>query len=432
MELLTHYKNLLEMAMLRQDDNGMIHKRGASEKITNLFVQGKPVVMPVYKQLASADISERLVFHPFAESSAKGESIIVSELRARFCANLSNHLASFFMKSIMLAASRAEHSKLNPVQSEMLDAVRKIEEKHTTSIAKLIVKILKNPDKKNISLVQIYLSRNGKVGEKDYARAGIVSFPLYTAVLAELEKTKDRAIDGQPFSEKELQYIKGLFEYMFPGLAQDASAYNRGSNSDVAPYMDALMRAAAGVQGMINEKIALFENIFNKPEGDPDAEVNLKPLPEDWMTAIDELSNLMPDIIKIPLQPGMDGQAKVSETLAAANQMAAAPPVQQAPVYQQPAYPPGVLVPTAYAPAPVQMNPYQPPPVYQQPPPGYYQQAPQGYPQPGYPQAPQQYQAPQPVYGMQPMPGANINLNPLQQNQPQYYGSAPQGKGMWD
>ena len=422
MDLLKHYKNLLEIAGLRLDDKDMIHRQGKSEKVTNLFIQGKPVVMPTYQQLSSADISERLVFHPFAESSSKGESVIVSELRLRFCNNIGLRLASFFMRCFELGASKAEHHKLNPIQAEMLDAVRKIEPKNAAAIAELFAKLIRSPDKKNAAFMGIYLSRNGKVGAQDYARAGIVSFPLYSLVVTELEKTKDRDIEGIKMSEKDLQYIKGIYEYVFPLLKTDTTAYNRGSNSDVAPYMDALMKASAAVEGMLNEKIRLFEPIFNVKGGDESSA--LVPLPEDWMEAIDELSSLTPQIIKIPLQPGMDGQPKVSETLAGPGNA-----VQTAQVYtpppqttMQPAYPPGVLVPTAYAPAPVQMNPYMQQPMAQ---PMYYPPQQQGYPQ--------QYQQPQPVYGVQPMQGANVNLNPYQQNMPYVapYG-AQTGKSIWD
>lgn len=434
MDLIAHYNNLLEMGMLRQDGVGMIHERAAGKKITNLFVHSKPVVMPIYSQLASADISERLVFHPFAESAAKGESLIVSELRQRFCTNITNRMAAFFMRCIMLASSRAEHSKLNPVQGEMLDALRKIEEKHGAAIGKLMQKILKHPDKKNISLIQIYLTRNGKVGGSEFARAGIVSFPLYTAVVAELDKTKERVIDGQPFSEKELQYIKGLYEYVFPMLLTDPAAYNRGSNSDVAPYMDALMKTTAAVTVMLNEKINLFSEIFNT-DTDKEEGAGLNPLPEDWMSAIDELGGLLPEIIKIPLQPGMDGQPKVSEALASANQMATAAPVQQAP--PQPQYPqhpvyapvPAGYYPTQVAPAPVvQMNPYQQQPIYQAPPQqAYYPNQPPVYGQQPY------YGGPQPVYGQQPIQNANVNLNPYHVNQQSPMGVAsPLAKGMWD
>lgn len=434
MELLKHYENLLAMARLRLDDSGMVHRLANGEgKITNLFVQTKPVVMPIYKQLASADISERLVFHPFAESAAKGESVIVAELRSRFCHTIGLSLSAFFTRCLELAASKAEHSKLNPIQAEMLDALRKIEIENAAAIVGLFVKLLKSPEKKTAAMVQIYLTRNGKVGEKEYARAGIVSFPLYSAVLTELEKTKDRSIEGIPMSEKNLVYIKGLFEYVFPLLKTDPTGYNQGSNSEVAPYMDALMKTTAAVVGMVNERIKLFENILNK-DGD---DAGLKPLPEDWMSAIDELGSLLPEIIKIPLQPGMDGQARVSETLAAANQMVAgpaAPQVVQQPVYQQQQpqqYPPGVLVPTGYAPAPVQQPVYQQQPIQQNP----YQPQPQVYYQPQYYQQQQPvYAGPQPVYGTQPMGGTTVNLNPyVTPQQPNVFmGNAPQSKGMWD
>lgn len=343
MQLLKHYRNLLAMAGLHADEEGMVRRNGKKdERAKNLFVQNKPVVLPVYEQLSSAGISERLVFHPFAESSSKGESVIVAELRTRFCSNLSFALMQLMMKCVVAGASKAEHHKFNPVQAEMLDCVRKIDEKNAVSIVNFFTKLLGMPEKKNVSMVQIYLSRNGTVGDKDYARAGIVTFPLYSVICDELQKSKDREIEGIKMSEKDLQYIKNLYEYVFPELAKNPHAYNRGSNSDVAPYMDALMRTVAAVQGMINERMKLLESVL---------EDGLTQLPEDWMDAIDALPSLQSEIIQIPLQPGMDGASRVIDNITQKNQMdlsSKPAPVQIAPVTQ-----------AVQAAQPLQLHPHQ-------------------------------------------------------------------------
>lgn len=329
--LLTHYENLLGLAALTSTSDGVVRRKTRKEeKVNNLFVQGKPVVMPIYEQLNSPTISERLVFHPFAESSSKGESILVAELRTRFAANLGLSLMSFIMKCVEFGASKAEHRKLNPIQSEMLDCVRKIDEKDAAAIADFFVRLLKMPDKRNAALIQIYLSRHGQVAGKEYARAGIVGFPLYKLVCEELEKTKDRSIEGIKMSEKNLRYIKDLYEYVFPELKTNSEAYNRGSDSDIAPYMDALMRTTAAVQGAINERIRLFESVFKD---------DLTPIPEDWIDSIDALPDLLPEIRKIRVQPGGDGNERVADVLARENQMVNVPAAAPVAVVAQPMQP---------------------------------------------------------------------------------------------
>lgn len=410
MKLLQHYENLLGLASLSSTADGVVRRKTRKDdKINNLFVQGKPVVMPIYEQLNSETISERLVFHPFAESSSKGESVIVSELRTRFAANLGLALMGFIMKCVEFGASKAEHRKLNPIQSEMLDCVRKIDEKDAAAIADFFVRLLKMPDKKNAALIQIYLSRHGQVGDKEYARAGIVGFPLYKLVLEELEKTKDRSIEGIKMSEKNLRYIKDLYEYVFPELKTNATGYNRGSNSDVAPYMDALMRTTAAVQGAINERIRLFESVFKD---------DMAPIPEDWMDAIDALPELLPEIRVIRVQPGGDGEPRVADVLAAQNQMAKAGP----------AVPMAVPAPVPY----VQQQPqYQPPPPQYQPP------QPVPYSATGFPPYQQPYQPQQQPYGGQQMQPPQyqqpVNLNPFAPNQTTVsIPGAGMGKPLWD
>ncbi len=394
--LLTHYENLLGMASLTAGVDGVVRRKTRKdEKVNNLFVQGKPVVMPIYEQLNSPTISERFVFHPFAESSTKGESVLVAELRARFAANLGLTLMSFIMKCVEFGASKAEHRKLNPIQSEMLDCVRKIDEKDAAAIADFFVRLLKMPDKRNAALIQIYLSRHGQVGGKEYARAGIVGFPLYKLVCEELDKTKDRSIEGIKMSEKNLRYIKDLYEYVFPELTTNPEAYNRGSDSDVAPYMDALMRTTAAVQVAINERIRLFEPVFKD---------EIAPIPEDWMDAIDALPDLLPEIRKIRVQPGGDGNERVADVMAQNNQMVSVPA----------------------APAAVPVNPMYAPVA-----PGYSQPAQPMYPAAGGYPAPAGY----PAAGGYP-PAAPVHLNPYQQPMQPAYGHMPAtvggGKPLWD
>lgn len=417
MKLLNHYRNILRMAGLRSDDEGNIRRAGSAttdDKAKLLFIQGKPVVLPIYEQLSAPTIAERLVFHPFAESSSKGESVVVNELRQRFCSTLGFATMSLMTKFVEAGASKAEHHKFNPIQSEMLDCLRKIEERNASSIISFFTKLLNMKDKKNVAIIQIYLSRSAQVEGKDYARAGIVTFPLYNTICEELTKTKDRSIEGIKMTEKDLQYIKNLFEYIFPKLGTDKHAFDRGSTSSIAPYMHALMCTVANLEQMINEKVRLFESVIKD---------DLVLLPEDWIDAIDELDSLNAEIITIPLQPGTDGAARVSDLIAQKNQMnltatpnihqqmvQSAQPVAQAPVAaaqtMQPMQNPAALVGP-------QLNPHL------QGMPAYPMQA--MYPGMGYMQPPMMGGMGQMPMGMQPMgmmgqppmPAAlQTNLNP--------------------
>lgn len=41
-------------------------------------------MIPIPEVLKRGDVSEKLIFHPFAEAAAKGESDVVEDLRGRF------------------------------------------------------------------------------------------------------------------------------------------------------------------------------------------------------------------------------------------------------------------------------------------------------------------------------------------------------------
>ena len=69
-ELIRHYTNILQAAGLVAKEDGSVLK--SDERY---FVKGKPLMLPLPEVLRRGDVGEKLIFHPFAEAAAKGESV---------------------------------------------------------------------------------------------------------------------------------------------------------------------------------------------------------------------------------------------------------------------------------------------------------------------------------------------------------------------
>jgi hypothetical protein len=218
---------------------------------------------------------------------------------------------------------------------------------------------------------------------------------------------------------KDRQCILALLEYMFPGI-EDAHSFDRGSRSELAPTLDALMHAVIGLIGPINDLVDLFAPLLDDAE-----ELRFE---DSWVETFENLGVMIKEVRMVPMQSSNDGTS-----------VAPAAPQQQIPGWP------------AAAPAPHPQQPPLAPPYYQAPPPpappvdtGHgvsmdsvlannpalaarvFQQAPMGMQMGGYPQAAQQrvpsWAQPSP-YGGAPMPASQpswVQNRGYQQPQPGY------------
>jgi hypothetical protein len=105
-------------------------------------------------------------------------------------------------------------------------------------------------------------------------------------------------------------------KFIFPEI-DVPEAYNYGSSSNTAPYLDALMKTSLKIVMRLADLCELYKP-FIKGLGDEDLIFD-----SDWVEAFDNLDALRAEIRQIPMQAGNEGKAAVE---------AAAPAVAQAPV----------------------------------------------------------------------------------------------------
>lgn len=401
MKILDLYKSVLATAGMITTSDGFI-KMKLADKTKQATIKGKSLVMPTDEQLKSPDWSNRVVFHPLFENIMRPESEVLALYRqaANIRINVTvGTMAAFLMR---LATSPSEHGRLSPDQSEFLSLLKNADDKTMQALKKLMEAApVSQPQK---SFVHIYLKKTGSVAGKRYARVGVVTFPVY-AELKKAEKTHE--VFGVKLRVKDIETLLAMFEYIFPGIGEPES-YNRGSNSDVAPSIDVMMKTIAAIADPLNALLELMGSVMD------DDDLQDLVFQDDWMETFENLAVMLPQIRAIPMQAGNDGAVKPEPAVTAPAvvqpQFQAAPvpapqtyPVQQpwqAQPVQQPHPPvtsagmdlnaflqartapqpmmvmqPVPMVPMGY---PQPMQPVYQQPVYQQPP--VYQQAPVMYP----------------------------------------------------
>lgn len=378
MKLLDLYVAMLDVAKIKVTEDGFLEQRVMGEK-KPAMLKGKRLVLPTREQLSTIDWSNRTRFHPLNENVLRGESDVLTFFRKSLAIRANLTFALVAMKLLELSTSPADHGKLSPEQAEFLSKVKNADEKTLEVFVKLI-----DAFPANESFVSIFLKRAGQIGGRRHARVGVVSFPIYQALKAGGD------VKGVKMRVKDRESLIALFEYMIPTIDKGEENY-RGSDSQIAPFCDALMKSMLVIAAPLNAIIELFRNQFDEGEAD-DLLFN-----DEWVEVFDNLAVMKNEIRAIPMQDGNDGSViDVDGTPGATPLVTAAPTA--APVHAPAGPTPGSMHAQIYG-APV--APVQAPypgtmaPAHGQPPPGYYnphgahQQYPNpGYVAPGYPHAP--------------------------------------------
>lgn len=306
--LIDIYKSLLRFSGLEADEHGYISAvMNDRKEPTN--VGGVRLVLPTHEQLRHFNPNEKVIFHPLAENILKTESEVIKKFRDIINIRLNYTIGVVVQSLLNLIASPDLHKRLSPEQMELLLAIKDADEKTVLNFIQHMVSVMKSkPDR---IFVNIFLKKGGWKGKDKFSRLAVVSFPFYES-LSELKVRK-----------KDQETYRQIFEYLFMDIDKKEE-YNYGSNSRVAPYLDALMNSAVGIASRLNDTIQLFGDFID--------EADKLVFDSDWYEYFQNLEELLAEIRKVPAHVSQDNNVEPAQTLDIFGQ-------QQQPVYpnqQQP------------------------------------------------------------------------------------------------
>lgn len=320
-KLLDIYRSILKYSGLEADSDGLISAVIDGKKQPSL-IDGVRMVLPTDHHLRTFMKNEKIVFHPFTENILRGESEVIQKLKLTINVKLNYTIATIGQSLLNLVASPEFHSRLNPEQMEIMTCIKDCDEKAVVNFIQVMI----NGSKTKVDrlFTNIYLKRGGTIHGKRYSRVGIVSFPFYEDLTnGKVEKIRVKDADT----------YKQLFKFIFPNI-DEADCYNYGSNSQVAPFLDALMKSSCNVASRLNDILLTYKDFIDNYE-----ELMFD---SDWIEAFENLDDLTSEIRKIPVQYGNDGTISKPADLPNTPMPVPAPvqqPMQMQPQYQQPQQP---------------------------------------------------------------------------------------------
>lgn len=243
------YKRILESLGCKIEDS-LVSVKDANEQWRPFTMEGKRFVIPTRDILRAADWKEMVAFHPLSESVTEGESAVLKRFRRLVIKHLTTQIGLLLMEITRIAIDTERHSTLSPQLTGLLAEIPDIDAA-TMKAMDAIMNAVNLEDKK---LVNVYLKRKAEISGTTYRRGAIVSFPFMDDVLDNAQKT----ILGVTVRKKDKAIIKALMNWILPGF--ETGAFSKGSNSDVAPYFDALIRSYLEVQRFLNAAVWKFRD----------------------------------------------------------------------------------------------------------------------------------------------------------------------------
>lgn len=237
------YKLVLESLRFRVEEDGLIsHLNLDGTAFPSLVKDEKRLVLPTDDFLKGGIPEDLQPFHPLSESIArKGISPVLNRLQKQAKYNLAQAFVGWAAKLLEVAADPALQKDLPPACSEYLKKVPKADKKCIAAFENLIQKAAA----KN-QLITLYLKNGGVYQGKKVNRLCVIRFPIMDLLDGGEEKPL-----GVKLSKKERETISAILHHVMP-FGNDPEEYSAGSDSRIAPYFDAFMKAYGKAAAQLN------------------------------------------------------------------------------------------------------------------------------------------------------------------------------------
>lgn len=318
MKILDLYRHLISAGALSADEDGYMSIT-FGELTQPATIDGKRMVLPTPKQLKAENWDDRIVFHPLSEHLWRNESPVMARFRKAINNRLNYTLGRLGEELLATISEQSNGAKMSPTQQEILTAVPGVDDKVLKVFKQLLLAM--GLGDINKCIVHMFLRKNAEVDGRPYKRAAIITSPLYeelSKAIPKDAKAEDKHIYGVTVSAKQRDTLKALLRFLMPGIDKPGY-FNRGSESLVAPYLDALMKGLLAVGENINTVVETYVKFLKDPES--------YQYDDEWVEVFDNLEQMLPQIRMIPMQAGNEGSVEG----AAAQPTPQLPPMPAAP-----------------------------------------------------------------------------------------------------
>lgn len=292
----TIYKAILETGWLVTNEKGEVDRKlsAAADKDAKnepFILLEKRVALPTRDNLNRSGRDNLLIFHPLMEGLVGGESPVIGKLRRAYGIRSTVTGLGLFKFMLSGATHTTEYNKFSPEQMKLFKALSDISEKTLKQWDKISRMAIEKHGASN-AFADVYTKRNAMLNGQPYSRVTLVRFPIYEELVR-----SDKLIFGKDIalSVSDRANFVALFEFIFPGI-EEKDSYSKGTNSRIAPYLDALLKAFGTIFTNLNSIYDLYSPVIVMDEN---VRVEL-----DWPDWFEEIESLKTLAQAVPQQYG--------------------------------------------------------------------------------------------------------------------------------
>ena len=308
-DLIDTYENMLSLVGMECTKDGFVRMAiGEGEYLPVLGKDGKVVVLPIPDRLRDPKVVDYEVFHLLSDNSKTNDPDLLARYRHWMINRFNIVIGGMGDIILSIVADKDLIKKLRPDQNGIVEMVEQSDQRAIDDFSAISV-LAATPNQVKQVFMSMYVKPAQVIDKKSYARIATINFPFYEQLiqleeeLAEVKKTPkgkpvakvEREVFGVPIRIKDQETYKGLMHFLIPNL-EIKHAYDLGTNSRIAPSLDAMMRAFLPLAAHLNNVGELLKKL------DPrfDAAIDQMEFNLEWADAFQNLDGLWDQIRMLP------------------------------------------------------------------------------------------------------------------------------------
>lgn len=233
------------------EEDGRVYQKRGEEK-TYIALKNKQLVLPL-PEIVKQIKPDQVCFHPLSENIARGDSNMISMIKKLITVN-ANRITILMIERLMRIALKAieepDAIHLKGKQLELLTILPDVNKNTAAHLSAALGEI----DLVEHQIIKFYNRRSGKIGDRQYMRLAVTSFPLFDQIK---DPTKSAIWGKKTFRKRDYKDYQALFDYIVPKW-DTPNHYSVGSDNTEAPTFVSLMTAYLKYMTRMNELIDTF------------------------------------------------------------------------------------------------------------------------------------------------------------------------------
>lgn len=248
-----------------------------------ITLKGKelPVVHPIREEQEKPE-GTNILFHPLHEAVDRGEGATLKMIRGQMDYIVHHRFVQLLMLCGRVLSTKSIQEKLSPTQGELLTQCSN----YNDNTYQIMLNLLKRSRRSDVSMrpIGLFIKTAKQFRGEPCRRVCTVASPLWHAC-----HTGQKEIWGlKNLPKKHTQAIADLIEFILPGFGDEEFCH--GSDSKLAPMMDALLR----VYAKLNHRFDKLDKLFGE-YGDKGIPLELD---YEWEKSINKIGSL-----RNPIEP---------------------------------------------------------------------------------------------------------------------------------